>query len=350
MKSGDMLARMIARHAELASFRHPVVVGFSGGPDSVAVAHLLWRARQQTATVVPQPLILAHFNHGLRGADSEADEQFARQWAIQFQCPLRVGSASSRALASNESMPSGGSSEDALRSVRYDFMQQVAREFGARYLTTGHHQDDQTETILFRLFRGTSLTGLAGIPAQRRLEPELTLIRPLLNCSRQEILSYLSSQELPFRIDHSNEQTHYARNWLRQVLLPMLEQQWGNDVRLRVVNLSQQAAEHSELLDQLTDALLAKAVRDSSSDIQIDLAQLSQQPLPLVRHLLTRIWHMNQWPIGAMTFAHWNDLANQLHPATGLGIGQYWQGPGKVELLRISESTSVLRMSVPPNS
>ncbi len=343
MKSGDLLAHLREKHADLATFRHPVVVGFSGGPDSVALAHLLWRARQQSDPDNCKPLIIAHFNHRLRGSDSDADETFAQEWANQYNCPAAMGHYSpDNATLPDDTSPKPAS-ENTLRETRYKFLYDVSKRFGARYLAVGHHRDDQVETMLFRLFRGTSLLGLAGIPEVRCFESPVTLIRPMLPHSRSQILDYLTAQNLDFRVDQSNVEIVYSRNWLRNVLMPQLDEHWGTDVRSQLILLSQQVQEHLELLDQITDKLKETAVSEFQGRIEIDLAAVSSQPIALVRHLLTRIWQEQRWPMGAMTYIHWNELAKKLDPHTGLYLGQRWQAPGKIELQRISSTTSELK-------
>src|SRR5262249_9786947 len=142
-------------------------------------------------------LVVAHYNHGLRGAESDADEEFVVALAHSLACECRVGRASQEAsLAQAE--PLVLASEEASRATRYSFLTEMAKEVGARYVATAHTADDQAETVLHRVLRGTGLLGLAGMPRARALAPGLALVRPLLAVRREQVQAYLAEVNQTF--------------------------------------------------------------------------------------------------------------------------------------------------------
>ena len=206
---------------------HLTLVAVSGGPDSVALLRLLHRLQagqcHESGTSDPPNLIVAHYHHGTRGDESDQDEQFVRQLAQQLGLPLRVGRRSNDASRSD--------SEDDLRNARYQFLTEAAHQVGARYIATGHHREDQVETVLFRILRGTGISGLAGIPMFRRLDSDLVLARPLLKLARDDIHGWLDSIGQAYRTDSSNHCTDFSRNYLRREILPRIEEHFESKSR-----------------------------------------------------------------------------------------------------------------------
>jgi tRNA(Ile)-lysidine synthase len=212
-----------------------VVVGVSGGPDSLCLLHLLWSHRDQLGVQI----YAAHLNHLLRGADADADARFVGQLAADWGIPCTVDARDVRAFATERRL----AIEEAARQLRYAFLAQVAWAVGATHIAVAHNADDQTETVLMHWLRGAGLAGLRGmLPATRlsdlhiagldtRLEgtehdKDLWLIRPLLDTPRTEIERYCQQHNLSPRYDRSNLDTTYYRNKLRHELLPYLEREY----------------------------------------------------------------------------------------------------------------------------
>lgn len=184
-----------------------LLIGLSGGADSVALAWLLLQKRQETE------LVAVHVNHGLRGDDSDGDEAFVRQLCESWQLPLEVYRA----------QPPENPGEDWARQVRYGFYREAMEKYGADAIALAHHRDDQAETLLLHLLRGTGLTGLAGM-AQDSVVLGVRVVRPLLDCSRQQLREILREAGIAWREDASNQDSRYLRNALRQQVLPLMEQ------------------------------------------------------------------------------------------------------------------------------
>ena len=201
-----------------------VIVAVSGGPDSVCLLDILVAFRTELAI----ELVVAHFNHGLRPDEDEAETRFVKSLAASLKLPFETKKADSslaRGVASQEEMA---------RLARYQFLEEVKENFSAERIAVGHNLNDQAETVLIRLLRGSGPSGLSGIPPCR----DKKIIRPLIEISRSEIESYLEQRCLTHVTDSSNLQTHYLRNRIRLELLPMLRK-----YQPRIVELLGQTAE-----------------------------------------------------------------------------------------------------------
>lgn len=186
-----------------------VVCGLSGGADSVCLLDVLARLREPLGFT----LAAAHYNHNLRGAESDGDEAFVRQLCRDMDIPLLVGSGDVAAAAA------GAGVEETARKMRYEFFGRGLEHFSAQKLATAHNADDQLETVLMRVVRGTGLRGLGGIPPVRD-----RFIRPILFAPRSDIEEYLASRGLSHRVDSTNSDVKYTRNRLRAQVLPVLRE------------------------------------------------------------------------------------------------------------------------------
>lgn len=223
-----------------------VVVGVSGGPDSMALLHLLYRMQRQGESRLR--LHVAHFNHLLRGADSEADAAFVHAAADSLGLPCTVERRDIGALAGRGE----GSVEEVARNQRYAFFARVCMLSGSRVVAVGHQGDDNAETILHRIFRGTGLRGLSGIPRSRPLEEngEVRLIRPLLSFTRQDVLRFLADAGVAYREDRTNASKEPMRNRIRQLLMPVIEAEVNPQVRDALLRLGEQAQWLEEFLSE----------------------------------------------------------------------------------------------------
>jgi tRNA(Ile)-lysidine synthase len=308
-----------------------VVLAVSGGPDSVALA----RALAALAPGGTGRLVVAHYNHGLRGDESDADERFVIQLARQLDLECRVGRAvraSDHASSSSESegdsaaidaadvgsdigrdrpsLSPAATSEENSRSARYAFLVATAQELGARYVAVAHTADDQAETVLHHIVRGTGLAGLTGMARARELAPGIALVRPLLAVCRYDVIAYLTELKQPYREDSSNQDRGYTRNRLRHELLPLLATDYNPriaDALLRLASLAREA--QAVLAPQLVELTERCVLAADSSRILIDTTVLSAAPRYLVRETLISAWRGQGWPMQAMGFEEWQLLA-----------------------------------------
>lgn len=278
-----------------------VLVAVSGGADSIALA----RGMTEIRTHGEGRLVLAHFNHRLRGAESEADAAFVGELGKQLGLHVEIGEAQGDLAASG----SGEGLEGAARRARYDFLALAAGRYGARYIATAHTADDQVETVLFNILRGTGLAGLAGIPRLRQLCESTTIIRPLLGITRFDVLAYLTAIRQPYRDDSTNQLTDFTRNRIRWELLPQLERDFNPRVRDAICRLSQIASEADSEINRLATELFQQVSRPIPGGIELNITPLRLVSEFLVRATLMAAWRSQNWPFQAMTFEKWEQLA-----------------------------------------
>jgi tRNA(Ile)-lysidine synthase len=303
----------------------PLVVAVSGGPDSVALALALAELPARAG-----PLVLAHFNHRLRGPDSDADEAFVRDWHASLvtrglsDLHLCCGGADVRAQAAAE----GGNLEDVARWLRYDWLSRVARDAGVPFVATGHTADDQAETVLARLLRGSGLRGLRGIAARRAIGRGVEVVRPLLTVPKADVLAYLRAAGQDFRQDASNADRRLTRNRIRHELLPHLAEHYNPAVTAVLGRLAEQAAAAYRMDEALARALLADAELPRAGALLVfDRRRLGAESRHCLREALRLAWEREGWPLSAMGFAEWDRLA-----AVALGEKTADELPGRIRV------------------
>jgi tRNA(Ile)-lysidine synthase len=282
-----------------------VVVGISGGADSVALlrAILATKARARGRGEV----FAAHLHHGFRGVEADADQAWLERLCAQLGAQLTVGRADLMAALTN----GGNGWEAAARAARYDFLLHSAERIGARFVAVAHTADDQVETVLHRVVRGTGLAGLAGMPKFRPLSASVTLVRPLLEVWRTAVLEYLSAIGQDYRVDLSNLDPRFTRNRLRHELLPLLRKSFNREVDAAILRLSIQAGEAQRLTAKIAAALAERCVAiDAESRVRINRQMLSNLPPLVVREVFKLAWTAAGWPQQAMGFDQWQQLAD----------------------------------------
>jgi len=284
-------------------WRHErTLVAVSGGSDSTAL--LCWLARVGD----PNRLTIGHLHHGLR-PEADDDAQFVRDLAQALGLAYIESRADVAALAAS----TGDGIEAAARAARYAWLANAAREIGARYVITAHTADDQVETILQRLLRGTGIAGLAGIPRVRLLADGISLVRPWLEFCRTELQEYLSLLNQPWREDASNQSRAMTRNRLRHELLPLLERNYNPDVRAALLRVGSLADDARRIIDRRVDEHWSELKLDYCSwptdVVTLPLGFCSTISDQERRELLLRVWQNASWPLQAMTYEHWRQLS-----------------------------------------
>jgi tRNA(Ile)-lysidine synthase len=253
-----------------------VLVAVSGGPDSLSLLHTLHREQESLGLTA---LEAAHMDHGLRGNESAAEAIWVRDWCTERGIPCHLGKADTATVAKSHQI----STQQAARQVRYDFLDSTAAALGSHRIATAHNQDDQAETVLLNILRGTGLDGLRGIPERRGL-----YIRPLLSASRSEIEAYCLRYGLEPRRDPSNLLCdHYTRNRVRLELLPQLAREYNAAVSSALVRLSEIARRDADYLHlQAERALLDATLSSGIGKLTLDTAALNALHPALLRHVL----------------------------------------------------------------
>lgn len=282
-----------------------VLLAVSGGADSVAML----RAMAALKTDGPGRLYVVHLNHQLRGQESADDEAFVVKLCGRLGIPHETGQVDASALAGN----SRDGLEAAARKARYDFFRKTAHRLGARYVVTAHTADDQAETILHRIVRGTGVTGLAGMARARPLGSAVSLMRPFLGIRRREVVAYLEKLGQSYRQDSSNAEVQFTRNRIRHQLLPNLAEHFNPGVVEALLRLGSMAGEVQTFVDAIVSDLADRCVsRQASGAILINVPKLGTQPRHVLRELLIAAWREQGWPLQSMGFAEWDLLAEML--------------------------------------
>jgi tRNA(Ile)-lysidine synthase len=326
-----------------------IVLAVSAGPDSVAMLRAALSLK--AACGGRGRLHVAHLNHAIRGAEADDDVAWLEQLSARLNIPIAIGKANVPAMAAEQ----GDGLEAAARSARYSFLTQTAERLGGRFVAVAHTADDQVETVLQRILRGTGLAGLAGIPSVRLLTPSVTIVRPLLEIRRQEVLNYLADIGQDFRTDSSNSDPRPFRNWLRLELLPLLRERYNADVDAALLRLATQAAETQQLLADMAADIAAECVaiefRNRTSGggdrvaagARIDCRRLSTVPSLVAREVCRLTWTEAGWPQQAMGFDKWQQLAKLLHDQSRPPINL----PGNLRARREKEHLVVEMLGLP---
>lgn len=260
-----MLSKVQAALAKALAPGEALLIGVSGGPDSVALLSVLvelgWRPH------------VCHLNHQLRGADSDGDAEFVRQLAARYNLPSSIEACT---VASDE---------DSARRARREFFGRVAERTGLKKLVLAHTANDQVETFLLRLLRGAGVPGLIGIWPERQLGT-LRVIRPLLKVRRQEIMEYLAAKKLSYREDKSNADTRFTRNRIRHELLPLLEREYNPAIRDVLLNTAEILRDEDfYLLHHVAQRFYMAACQNDA----VNVKTLANYPTAIQRRVL-RFW------------------------------------------------------------
>jgi tRNA(Ile)-lysidine synthase len=299
-----------------------LVVGVSGGPDSVCLLHLLLRLHREQGYRLR--IHVAHLHHGARGAEADADAEFVAVLAAKWGLPITVEKHDVPALAHVHKL----AFEETARRVRYAFLARVAHETGTHKIAVGHNADDQAETVLMHFLRGAGPTGLRGmlpltpITDYRMLEPFVMqetgsegqdshvslptpdIIRPLLEIPRAEIEQYCADQNLTPCFDRSNLDTTYFRNRLRHELLPLLET-YNPNIRTRLCHTAAVVAADYELLTQLREQTWSELVCETRNEaITFDKAKWRALPVAMQRTTLRQATYRLRTSLRDVDFVH----------------------------------------------
>jgi tRNA(Ile)-lysidine synthase len=323
-----------------------VVAAVSAGADSVAMLRLLLALKKRAGG--SGKLYVAHVNHQLR-PDAATDQAWLESLCLRLGVPLDVSKADVAAVADIE----GDGWEAAARQTRYELLCATAERRGARFVAVAHTADDQVETVLHHILRGTGLAGLAGMSHARPLSATVSLVRPVLGVWRRDILQYLADIGQDFRTDATNAELRFTRNRLRHELVPLLREKFNPEIEATLLRLAQQAAEAQQVITDIAAGLFGRCVEvdkptrqpdatmcDSQAvSVQIDCRSLAGQPPLVVRELCKIAWREAGWPMQAMGFTQWRDLAQ----LAVTGKGPPLNLPAGVRALRDGE-TLVLQL------
>ncbi len=293
---------------KLISPRGLVLIGVSGGADSMALLYVLSNLRHDLGVHIQA----VHFNHRLR-TQADSDEAFVGRWCKKLNVPLTVGR--------REGGKVSRLSEDDARQLRFDFFAKTARSLKAQSVALAHTRNDLAETVLMRLMRGTGLYGLRAILPRRSIEG-IIFVRPLLELSRIDIEKYLKIKKVPFRTDATNHQLLYERNKVRHQLLPLMARKFNPRIINALSDLAATAGEDYEFLSAYAQKFYDKNVIVAKNKVKIDLTPIKRQHPAIVRLLLRQMVEVLTNDPASLSFEH-------IHALEGL-VSQ--DGPGALDL------------------
>ena len=284
-----------------------VLVGLSGGADSVGLLLVLWKLREMFQI----SLRALHVHHGLRGAEADRDAAFSRTLCERLEVPFYEF----RIDAAKEARDRKCSVEEAGRLARYRLYEETARaweeEIRRVHIATAHHADDNAETVLFNLFRGSGLTGLSGIaPVRGRI------IRPLLWAQRSEIQTWLRQQGQDWVEDSTNQESEYSRNWLRNELLPAVEER----LNAQAVRHIDQAGRHIRQAETYLEGVAEEWLQKHAPDGRADAKALAEQAEIVQSYIVRRLFLKSKMPLRDVTETHVEAVRELLHQGTGKSV------------------------------
>ncbi len=323
-KQTELLTTIRAVLQRRISPKATVIVGVSGGADSMALLHLLSREAQETSRRV----IAVHVNHGLRGAAAKRDERLVRQLAGQLGMTCRVYTLDVRKEARCRKL----SLEEAGRILRQECFLLTARSEKAAAVLVAHHQDDQAETLLLNLLRGAAAKGLGGMPESRAFPHPgaprgLLLIRPLLGIPKSGLTAYCQKHHLSWHTDASNRDAVFMRNRIRHRLIPFLEKQFQPNIRQVLARTAETMARDQAWLDKQTEKTLRTCLRASTlRQCRLALSTLRSMDEALRFRVFSRVWDQLGIPQKSQQhLAHLEELSSQTGTLAAFDLPGGWR-------------------------
>jgi len=302
-----------------------VVVAVSGGADSVALLLALCSICKNHSCDPAERIVVGHVDHGVRensAEDAEFVAELSDRLGLEFRCeklePIQVPSTGNKGMGY----------EGVLRQQRYDRLLSIAEQFEARFVALAHHFDDQVETVLQRFFRGTSVSGLRGIPFSRAMNEFVSIVRPMISIRRFQVEHYLDQLGQSFRQDESNFENTINRNRVRNELIPLLRQDYSNDLYGSMASLVESANEHHDFVESLVDPLMEFVGMDDSG-FAIELNAMPMTDRVLVTRVIVRAWTQCEFPLRDMNRQKWNSLFEMMQKGNSTASTMY---PGGIQV------------------
>ncbi len=306
MKKDSLYSRLIEERAgeTIAKYRmlnkgDKVVIGVSGGPDSVCLVYVL----RQLSNLWRLNLNIAHLNHGLRGKDSEEDLDFTRRLASRIGLPFWFEEIDVKA----EIKKRGFSEEEGARILRYEFFLRVSRKIGAKKIALGHSKDDQSETVLMRLVKGAGPLGLCGIPPLREWQG-VAIVRPLFDVWRKEILEYLKEKNIDYRLDSTNVSSIYLRNRIRNELIPYLAREFNPNIKEILANTAENLGVVYEYLHKQGLKKFHSAALKSDTKVVLNLEKIKGYSSAIQREIFRNAVKELKGDLRRIRYQHWKEF------------------------------------------
>ncbi|NBR05285.1 MAG: tRNA lysidine(34) synthetase TilS [Planctomycetes bacterium] len=287
-----------------------IIVGVSGGADSMGLAHAL--ACQIKKESVAR-LIVAHVNHASRGEENDLDEVLIRHFVGILQGATDALVEYTSVKLNSADLNIGASWEKNARVARYNWFSKIALENNVNWVFTAHTSNDQAETVLMRILRGSGVQGLAGIKPKRSLISGVSLGRPLLFCSKEQICDYLRDNNIVWREDPTNQQTRFLRNKIRLDLLPLLKNEFQPAIEGILAGLAGHIQAYASFEKRLARKIGLKLEKPRVLDqVVLDRVEVSKFPAWKLSLFLRSIFARELWPTDAIHHKQWKKIAQNL--------------------------------------
>lgn len=314
--------RMLDKHDK-------VLAGLSGGPDSVVLLHVLLQLKKEYGLDIHA----AHLDHGFRGEESREDRRFCERLAKKMKLDITCKEVDVPTIARQKEI----SLEEAARLERYDFFRQVCSKKNIRKIAVGHNKDDQAETVLMRVIRGSGMTGLGGISPVRDLAG-LTIIRPLIETTRREIEGFTKENNLSFRHDSSNDKLIFTRNRVRQELIPYLEKNFNPNIKEGLANMAENLRLENEFLEKFAKRKFKGMSRVKTNELAIDIKKFKKQPEAMRKRILRSALACLNGNLRRFTYQHWKEMEELIDKRPGNSIVDL---PGGINVIKNKTSLIV---------
>jgi tRNA(Ile)-lysidine synthase len=321
---------------ELAGKGDKVLVTVSGGPDSMALLHLF----STVSPVLHCSIGVAHCNFGLRGEESERDETFVREAcrSLDVECHIRQFDTARVAAAWKKSI------EETARILRYEYFDELRHESGYSRIATGHHVGDNAETMLFNLFRGTAVSGLRGIRTRHGY-----IVRPLLPFSRKEIMDYLVEKGIGWRTDRTNLGIDHDRNFIRNRVIPLIEERFAYKLKPALQRMSEHAGELDEFIERHVDRLAEQHPGLDINAGKLHVVTMLELTLFERKEILKRMFRMQGLGVDSRVLQRVTDLlGRQSGRSVPVGSGMAVVRKDGFLRFRPEESPDVIVRKTPP--
>lgn len=293
---------------ELFEYGAHILTGVSGGADSVCLLHLLYKMRQEWKLT----LTAVHMNHGIRGQEADEDASFVQQLCRTWNIPFFLVQENIPEAARK----SGMTEEEAGREWRYREFERLRKELGADRIAVAHHQDDQAETVLFQLLRGSGMRGLTGMSPKRG-----KIIRPLLGTSRAEIETYLQENHLAYRQDSTNSDLHYSRNYIRRELLPQIRDHMNHQVVRHLADVAADAGQWCDYIERQAEKAIGQIIKEEENGtISLDCNTFLRQEKVIADEVLRAFFSAGVMGAKDVMRIHYRQVWELLRKETGKRI------------------------------
>lgn len=299
MKEHRQITEILDQVEEHLPVGSKIIVACSGGADSIALADALLLLQEKRK----YQLVVCHVEHGLRGSEALADADFVVEFCRMRQVACEVLRVDAKKFAAESKL----SVEDAARKLRYTVLFKILSKHKSEYIVTAHHRDDQAETLLLHLLRGSGAEGLGGMRCHNN-----SIVRPFLQVSRRMLEAYCAMRSLDYRTDSSNMDLYYTRNKVRHILLPLLEREFNPNIKQALAQTATLTAEDADCLNELAEEKFLQYVLQDDHSCSCDTAWLLSLPAALCSRIIRMMWK-KLGAAGLLTFQQTQQVIGLVH-------------------------------------